>query len=163
MERVAAVAVFLGAMPWWLAGPILGLCVVALYALANKHLGVSGSYRQLVLLSSGRRIAEPWRLVFLGGLVAGGAVAAVLFGPPQLGLSYGVLGHKLGLLALVPLLVLGGAAIGYGAAWARGCTSGNGLTGCSTRAPGSFLTTATFFATAVATTGVIRLATGGSL
>ena len=150
-------------MPWWLAGPLFGLTVVSLYALANKHLGVSGGYRQLVLLARGRTMPEPWRLLFLGGLLAGAAVAAVVFGSPQLGLSYGVLGHKLSLGVLVPLLVLGGAAIGYGACWARGCTSGNGLTGCSTRSPGSFLATATFFAVAVGTTAVIRLLSGGAL
>jgi len=150
-------------MPWWLAGPLFGLTVVSLYALANKHLGVSGGYRQLVLLARGRPMPEPWRLWFLGSLLAGAAVAAVVFGSPQLGLSYGVLGHKLNLGALVPLLVLGGAAIGYGACWARGCTSGNGLTGCSTRSPGSFLATTTFFAVAVGTTGLIRLLSGGAL
>jgi hypothetical protein len=26
-------------MPWWPAGPLLGLCVVVLYALGNRHLG----------------------------------------------------------------------------------------------------------------------------
>jgi uncharacterized membrane protein YedE/YeeE len=150
-------------MPWWLTGPLFGLTVVSLYALANRHLGVSGGYRQLVLLARRRAMPEPWRLWFLGGLLAGAAVAAVVFGSPQPGLSYGVLGHKLNLVALVPLLVLGGMAIGYGACWARGCTSGNGLTGCSTRSPGSFLATATFFAVAVGTTGLIRLLSGGAL
>jgi uncharacterized membrane protein YedE/YeeE len=155
--------VFHGLMPWWLAGPLFGLTVVSLYALANKHLGVSGGYRQVVLIARGRRAPEPWRLLFTGGLIAGAAVAAVLFGAPMRGLSYGVLGQKLNVAVLVPLLVLGGAAIGYGACWARGCTSGNGITGCATRSPGSFVATATFFGVALATTAVIRLASGGAL
>jgi uncharacterized protein len=157
------VPVFHSLMPWWVAGPLLGLAVVSLYALANKHLGVSGGYSQVLAVVRGRRPPEPWRLWFLGGLLAGAGVAAVLFGSPQLGLSYGVLGHKLSVVALVPLLVLGGAGIGYGSRWARGCTSGNGLTGCSTRSPGSFVATATFMGAAVATTGLIRLVSGGAI
>lgn len=35
-------------LPWWLAGPGVGLCVAALYALANVRLGVSGGWLQLV-------------------------------------------------------------------------------------------------------------------
>jgi uncharacterized protein len=31
-------------LPWWLAGPGPGLCVAALYGLANRRLGVSGAW-----------------------------------------------------------------------------------------------------------------------
>ena len=31
-------------LPWWLAGPGMGLCVVALYGLANRRLGVAGAW-----------------------------------------------------------------------------------------------------------------------
>ena len=33
-----------GYLPWYIGGPIFGLCVAGLYALANERLGVSGSY-----------------------------------------------------------------------------------------------------------------------
>ena len=35
-------------LPWWVAGPGIGLCVVALYALAGVKLGVSGGWLQVV-------------------------------------------------------------------------------------------------------------------
>ena len=38
-------------LPWWVAGPGVGLCVVALYALANLKLGVSGGWLQLLFLA----------------------------------------------------------------------------------------------------------------
>ena len=30
-------------LPWWLSGPGLGLCVAALYGLANRRLGSPGA------------------------------------------------------------------------------------------------------------------------
>ena len=35
-------------IPWWIAGPLMGLCVAGFYAVANKHLGISGAYVQAV-------------------------------------------------------------------------------------------------------------------
>ena len=37
-------------LPWFIAGPIIGLLVVALYAVANKHLGVTTAYLQVMTL-----------------------------------------------------------------------------------------------------------------
>ncbi len=33
-------------LPWYIVGPLLGLCPVVLYAVANKHLGASAAYSQ---------------------------------------------------------------------------------------------------------------------
>ena len=33
-----------GQLPWWVTGPGVGLCVVALYGLINARLGVSGAW-----------------------------------------------------------------------------------------------------------------------
>lgn len=146
-----------GILAWWIAGPAIGLCVVALYALANRHLGVSGAYGQLVRLLSRSRPDEPWRLWFLGGLLGGAAVAGVVLGFPQRGTAFGVLGSRVPLGVLVPLLVLGGVAMGFGARWAGGCTSGNGLTGCSTRSVGGMGATMMFMVAAVVATAAMRL------
>src|SRR3954462_3800023 len=107
-------------VPWWLAGPAIGLCVVALYALGNMRLGVSGAWLQVISVRRGERPSEPWRLWFLGGLIGGVLVAAVL-GTAHLH-GYGALGSELDAWLLVPVLVVGGVAIGYGARWAGGCT-----------------------------------------
>ena len=141
-------------LPWYVVGPLMGLVVAGLYALTNKHLGVSGAYVQFVDLARGRPI-EAWRLWFLGGTVGGAALVAVLGESPQVGLGYGALGDYLSLPALVAVLFVGGALIGFGARWAGACTSGHGLTGCATRSRGSVVAVATFMATAVATTAVL--------
>ena len=146
-------------LPWWIAGPGVGLCVVALYTIANLRLGVSGSWLQVLSVARRRRPAEPWRLWFLGGLFAGVAAAAVL-GDFHLH-GYGTLGDHLPAWLLVPVLLAGGVAIGYGARWAGGCTSGHGISGCSARSPASFVTTAVFFGVAVAVTLVVHVLTGG--
>src|SRR3954447_9118339 len=99
-------------LPWWVAGPGIGLCVVALYALGNMRLGVSGAWLQLIAVARRQRPSEPWRLWFLGGLVAGVLVAAIL-GTMKL-TGYGALSTELRPWELVLLLAGGGVAIGFG-------------------------------------------------
>jgi uncharacterized membrane protein YedE/YeeE len=149
-------------LPWYIVGPMMGFSVVGLYAIANLHLGVTGAYVQFVDYARGRPI-QVWRLWFLAGLLIGALVVALLASSPQLGLSYGLLGRLLPLGLLVPFLFVGGICIGYGARWCGACTSGHALSGCSTRSPGSFVASMTFFATAVGFTFVLHVLTGGRL
>jgi uncharacterized membrane protein YedE/YeeE len=148
-------------LPWWLAGPGVGLCVVALYALANAKLGVSGGWLQLVLLAERRRVTEPWRLWFTGGLVAGAFLAAGLGAGRVAG--YGALSRHLPAPALALVLLAVGVLIGYGARWAGGCTSGHGISGCSAGSPESFAATGTFFLVAIVVTVVVHLLSGGAV
>ena len=89
-------------LPWWLAGPGVGLCVVALYVLGNMRLGVSGSWLQALAVVRRQRPTEPWRLWFLAGLVGGVLVAAGL-GTVHLH-GYGALGSEVAPWALVVVL-----------------------------------------------------------
>ena len=148
-------------LPWWVAGPGVGLCVVALYALANLKLGVSGGWLQLLFLAERRPLTEPWRLWFTGALVAGAVLAAVLGAGRTSG--YGALSEVLPGPVLAGVLLVVGVLIGYGARWAGGCTSGHGISGCSAGSPESFAATATFFGVAVAVTLVVHLLTGGAV
>lgn len=149
-------------LPWYVVGPLMGLVIVGMYAVTNRHLGVSGSYVQFVDKARGRPI-EVWRLWFLGGLMVGAALIAVLGESPQFGFGYGRLGELLSPAALVATLFFGGVLVGFGARWAGACTSGHGLSGCSTRSPGSVVATIVFFATAVAVTLLLHALTGGAL
>jgi uncharacterized membrane protein YedE/YeeE len=149
-------------LPWYVVGPGMGLTVAGLYAVTNCHLGVSGAYVQAVDWARGRPV-EGWRLWFLAGTVLGAALVALLGGSPQFGLGYGRLGELLSLPLLVGVLFIGGVLIGFGARWAGACTSGHGLTGCSTRSPGSVVAVAIFMITAVALTLLMRVLTGGRL
>jgi hypothetical protein len=149
-------------LPWWLAGPAVGLCVVAMYGLLNVKLGVSGGWLQVLFLVRGEPVTERWRIWFNTGLVVG-ALAAVGLGTGASAGGYGELGDALGPLSLPVVLAVVGVAMGYGARWARGCTSGHGISGCSVGSPESLAATATFFLVAVAVTLGLNAATGGAL
>jgi hypothetical protein len=89
--------------------------------------------------------------LFLGALVAGGLLASLVRGSfgaisvPGAGFSRAVAQGAGGLLALAG----GGVLVGFGTALCGGCTAGHGLTGCGRLMPGSLVSTAVFFATAV--------------
>jgi uncharacterized membrane protein YedE/YeeE len=148
-------------LPWWLTGPGVGLCVVALYGLINARLGVSGAWLATLAPIEGWR-PDVWRRTFLLALAGGSAVGALL-GPPIVLHGYGGLSEVLSPVALIPVLLLVGLALGYGSRWAGGCTSGHGMSGCAAASPDSLATTATFFTVAVLITLVLNLATGGRL
>lgn len=149
-------------LPWYVVGPAMGLIVAGLYLVANSHLGISGAYVQVVDYVRGRSI-ETWRLWFLIGTGAGAALVSMVAGYPQTGLEYGALGEYLSLPQLVVALFVGGMLIGFGARWAGACTSGHGITGCSTRSPGSMVAVSTFVVTAVVVTFLLHWMTGGAL
>lgn len=149
-------------LPWWVAGPGIGLCVVAMYGVLNVKLGVSGGWLQLINLGTGRPVAEGWRIWFNGGLV-GGALGAAALGTGAAAADYGDLGAAVGPTLLLPLLVVVGIAMGYGARWAGGCTSGHGISGCSAGSPESLAATATFFSVAVAVSLLLHAVTRGAV
>jgi len=150
-------------LPWFVAGPAIGLCVVALFALTNQRMGVTGSYVALGSLLQGRSPGLAWRVWFLIGLAAGAAVVGLLRGGLAVGLTYGALGLVLPVAVLIPVLFVGGVLIGYGARWAGGCTSGHGISGVSSLSPASLVATGTFMATAVLVTLALHLLTGGAI
>lgn len=95
--------------------------------------------------------------VFLVSLAAGGLLAALARGSfgtiPDMGPSFASLVSP-GAGGLAALAV-GGAFVGFGSALCGGCTAGHGLTGCARLMPGSLVSTAVFFATAVAVSFLI--------
>ena len=149
-------------LAWYIAGPLMGLCVVALYALANKPLGATTAYSETVRLLRGLTF-DAWRVWLLLGFVAGALVAALLGEGISLTTDYGALGENVPLLGLIPLLIVAGGVMGYGARWSEGCTSGHGLRGSASLSPASLAATGTFMATAIAITALLHFMTGGEL
>jgi hypothetical protein len=140
-------------LAWYIGGPILGLCVVALRWLLNERLGATSAWAAGWERATGRRrtLGTPgWLLL---GLIAGGLVFG-LFGAGFDG--YGWLTDTLPAWATVALLIASGALIGYGARLAGGCTSGNGLSGNAILSPASLVATGTFFGTAIAVSFLIE-------
>ena len=145
-------ALFGSTLPWWIAGPVLGLVIVTLLGLANKRFGVLGGVTDLVLGSSEGRGLRSWRALLVLGIVAGAAAHAVLAGGPDAGTTYSWLDVHLSSAGEVVVLFAAGLLIGVGARTAGGCTSGHGLTGAALLSPASLVSIATIMATAVATT-----------
>jgi uncharacterized membrane protein YedE/YeeE len=146
---------------WYLAGPLLGLLVVGMLALINERLGVLGGYADVVSRLGRRSLAFGWQGCFVLGIVAGGLVFATLAGSWRAGDEYGWLTANLDDdVAVGAVLVTAGLLIGLGARTAGGCTSGNGLSGCSFGSAASFVATGTFMAVAVGTSFLTRLVVG---
>ncbi len=150
--------------PWYIAGPIIGLFVPALLLLGNRSFGVSSNLRHLCAAVAPAGLAYfrydwrrtgLWNLAFLFGIMIGGYLVARLVGP----------------LSLVPLdlfnwpslltargfiaIVAGGFLVGFGAAYAGGCTSGHGVMGLATFQPASLVALLGFFAGGMFCTYVI--------
>jgi uncharacterized membrane protein YedE/YeeE len=145
-------------LPWYLAGPALGLCVVACRLLLNGRLGITGGYSELVGRVARGSVRLDWRGWMLVGVVLGGTAYALLAGGPDFH-GYGWLtatftGSERVLVA--PILVLAGVLIGFGAKLAGGCTSGNGLSGTAMLSGASLAATATFFGTAIVVSFLTR-------
>jgi uncharacterized protein len=139
-------------LPWWIAGPVLGLVIVALLGLANKRFGVLGGITDIVSGSSEGRGLQSWRVLLVLGIVLGGLGYALAAGAPDTGAGYSFLDAHLSTGAEIGVLFGAGFAVGIGARMAGGCTSGHGLTGAALLSPASLVSMMTIMATAVAAT-----------
>ena len=142
-------------LPWWVAGPVLGLVVTSLIGLANKRFGVIGGVTDLVQGSTEGRGLRSWRVLLLLGIIVGGLAYTLLAGAPDAGSAYSWLDAHLSLGAEIALLFGAGLLIGVGARSAGGCTSGHGLTGTALASPASIVSITTIMSTAVATTLIL--------
>ncbi len=146
-------------LAWYVAGPILGLCVIACRLLFNGRLGVTGGFSEVISQVGNRSLSFDWRGWFLIGVTLGGTLFMALKGG-RLFDGYGWLTATFhgtaGGIAIAALLLGSGILIGYGAKLAGGCTSGNGLSGVSLLSPASLVATATFFGTAIVVSFVIK-------
>ncbi len=145
-------------LPWYIAGPLLGLMVPLLLILREKQLGLSSSYRYLgsVLFSKNdyfmaHRLADGWQVQFGAGIVLS---AVVLFSfniveQPVLNVddstAYLQPFSTIYSLSNWWIFLLGGTLIGFGARYADGCTAGHCIMGISLLSPASLLTTVLFF------------------
>jgi hypothetical protein len=62
-------------LAWYIGGPALGLCVVAIRLLFNARLGVTGGFSAVV------ERKFDWRAFFLAGLIVGAAAFALIAAP----------------------------------------------------------------------------------
>jgi uncharacterized membrane protein YedE/YeeE len=142
-------------LAWWIGGPVLGLCVVAMRWLMNERLGVMGAWSDVVDTVAARRLSFGPFGWMLFGLIAGAAAFALIAGGPDFH-GYGWLTDTFsgtsGTVLVVATLFASGVLIGLGTKIAGGCTSGNGLSGNAMASPASLVATMTFFATGIVVT-----------
>ncbi len=150
-------------VPWYVVGPALGLLIVGLFRLANQPLGASGAYVQTSWLLQRRSNVAVWRVWYFAGMFTGGLLVTQVLRDAALRSGYDAMVAVWPLWFVVPLVFVGSVVMGYGAGTAGGCTSGHGLCGTAQRSAASLAVTGTFMATAIATTFVLRIITGGSL
>jgi uncharacterized protein len=144
--------------PPYVIGALLGFTVVAVLGTLNARLGALGGYSAIYERASGRTPAFGWKAWFLLGIVLGALVFRVLAGADTVGDGYGWLTRTFDedwSWAVGPILVLGGAMIGFGAKVAGGCTAGNGICGTALGSAASFVATGTFLAVAIGVTFLI--------
>src|SRR5262249_26230554 len=125
-------------------GALIGASASVMLLFLGRIAGVSG------ILASAFRPAEgeegAGRVVFLVGLVVGGAIVS-LVRPDAIGAP---------VLGSVPLAVGAGLLVGVGVELGGGCTSGHGVCGISRFAPRSIVATLTFIAVGMLTVFVAR-------
>src|SRR5579863_3492061 len=147
--------------PWYVAGPLIGLCVPLLLVIGNKRLGVSSSLRHICAACFPANISffkydwkkETWNLLFVAGILAGGFLAVTIFRDPDPIKLNASLVRDLraagmqnfsslmptdifswnALFTIKGLLftVAGGFMVGFGTRYAGGCTSGHSIMGLS--------------------------------
>lgn len=131
---------------WMLAlagGVLIGLAATLLLWLDGRVAGVSGILNGVLFPAAGD---VSWRLAFLVGLVgAAGLYMALVPGAPVPREDFPRTG-----------LVVAGLLVGFGTRMGNGCTSGHGVCGLGRLSGRSLAAVATFMATAIATTFVVR-------
>ena len=161
-------------LPWYIAGPLIGLIVPILLLIGNKSFGISSSLRHICAACLPANISffkynwknEIWNLVFVLGIFLGGIIATYFLTNPNtivisestvrdlkaLGIQdfSGLMPIDLfGIESLFSLkglifIVLGGFMVGFGTRWAGGCTSGHAIMGLSTLQIPSLIATCCF-------------------
>ena len=169
-------------LPWYVAGPLIGLIVPLLLLIGNKAFGVSSNFRHVCAAVAPCRIEffshdwkrlGLWNLIFLAGIFVGAALAAWLAPPEVVHLSPRAIAdlQAIGIRdftgiapreiftwpALATLrgfmaIVVGGFLVGFGTAYAGGCTSGHAIAGLADRQLASLVAVCGFFAGGLAAT-----------
>jgi uncharacterized membrane protein YedE/YeeE len=162
--------------PWYVAGPLIGLCVPLLLLVSNKALGVSSNFRHICAACFPGTVdyfkydwkAESWNLFLVAGILLGGFISIQVIGHPNTIAISDATVKDLAALGIteregfVPsqifnfqnltspsgllFMVVGGFLVGFGTRYANGCTSGHSITGLSNLQWVSLVATISFFA-----------------
>lgn len=156
--------------PFWMGGLAIAGVSVALVILTGKFLSVTRGYASVCSIFSKLKFFQRselggpfgFRTFFTLGLVAGGAIAAFTTTGWQPTFALGkfdqIWGDNLAVKASV--LIAGGFLWGYGSRLAKGCTSGNSISGLSKGSLASLVATCGFLVAGVAVTFALAAISG---
>jgi uncharacterized protein len=124
-------------------GLLIGLAVALLMLLNGRVAGISGIVGGLL----GRRASPEvgWRAVFVAGLLLGAFAYVLATGEV----------FPVRVEASLPVMVVAGLLVGFGARLGSGCTSGHGVVGMARLSKRSIVATLVFMSTAIATVFVV--------
>lgn len=164
MDIIATLQAYLSAKVWspYLVGSGIGILSWLAFLLADHPLGVSTALAKsagmIEAAVRGPKVREKpyyqkhppeigWEWVFVAGMFFGGWAAASLADdvvgqwlPPMWQDAFGP-----SVLLRLAVALIGGIFVGFGARWARGCTSGHGISGTMQLVLSSWLAVACFF------------------
>jgi uncharacterized membrane protein YedE/YeeE len=132
----------------YLAGVGIGLVLLAAYALAGRGLGASGAFSSVLTGTF-----NDWVVLELAGVTVGGFASAWISGRLRRAIEHGPQISGNGRMCTA---VIGGVVMAFGAKLARGCTSGQALTGGALLSAGSWIFIATCFAAGYAVAPAVR-------
>ena len=138
----------------YLAGVGIGVVLLGSFLLVGRGLGASGAFTSVLeTRSQGFAPLRDWLVIEIVGVILGGfasAVAARRFG-------YGIeKGPRISNNTRLAFAFGGGAVMGLGAKLARGCTSGQALSGGALLSVGRWIFIVTAFAAAYACAPLAR-------
>jgi hypothetical protein len=138
----------------YVAGCGLGLVLLAAFVLTGQGLGASGAFASVAtglatrfapsVLATNEYFAKyaasgapwtAWMVIEVLGIVVGGALSAALSGRLRVAINHG---PNIGRRSRLTAAAAGGAIMGLGAVLARGCTSGQALSGGALLSVGSW-------------------------
>jgi uncharacterized protein len=156
----------------YVVGAAIGLLSILTFGISNEPIGVSGAFARtsgmIERIFRGKKTDEKeyykenppkinWEWMFVAGIVIGSFVSAQLSGDFEFVL---VPQRWLQSAGDNPLLrwaaaFIGGVLMGFGARWARGCTSGHGISGTLQLAVSSWITTIALFVSGIITAMIL--------
>jgi uncharacterized protein len=123
-------------------GILIGISSTLLLAFNGRIAGISG----IVNSAIGAAYREPWRWLFLLGMLGGGALYEYVLAPQSTPRS-----------VFSPWAMVGGGFwVGFGTCMGNGCTSGHGVCGLGRLSGRSLVAVLTFMSTAILTVFFIR-------
>ena len=130
-------------IPALAGGLMIGVAAVILMKFNGRIAGVSNITQGVLRAAPGDVL---WRVLFLAGMIIAPQIYNLVVSEPT----------PVTISSSIPVLLIGGLLVGFGASAGRGCTSGHGVCGIARFSRRSLAATATFMATAVITVYLVN-------